>query len=342
VWKYKSEITNNIEIQNQLPINLMEPSKLKIGVLVPIWTDSLAGVTPTLSESLSFARRAEAVGLDSVWLTDHFYWETFIDFRSIGIEPPAELEGIKGGQWECWTTAAAIAVQTSTIKIGTLVSNTTFRNPALLARTADNIMELSGGRLIFGLGAGDFVSEHIAYGFDFERHVSRFENSLNIIKPLMEGKQFSYKGEFHQIEKAALLPKSQTGTPPILIGTLKGKPRMSRLVAEFAEMWNCMIAFGDCNISTYEDAWAPIHDACIRSGRDPESVSQTATIAVNFSDGPYEIMPTSVPFSGSLEQIADRFAEYAAKEVEHVSTIPHPWNEDSLDKLSEVLAILRA
>ena len=319
----------------------MEPAKLKIGVLIPIWTDSLAGRTPTLHESLAFARHAESAGLDSVWLTDHLYWEAFIDFRATGIEPPAELEGVKGGQWECWTTAAAIAVQTSTIDIGTLVSNTTFRNPALLARTADNIMELSDGRLIFGLGAGDFVSEHLAYGFDFERHVSRFENSLHIIKPLMEGKKFSYQGEFHQVENATLLPKSDTGTPPILIGTLKGKPRMSRLVAEFADMWNCMIAFGDCGVSTYDNAWAPIREACERHDRDPASVSQGATVAINFSDGPYEIMPTSVPFSGSAQQIADRFAEYAARDVRHISTIPHPWNEESLDKLGEILGILR-
>ena len=115
----------------------MDVSEMKIGVLVPIWTDSLAGKTPTLKQSLAFACHAEEVGLDSVWLTDHLYWETFIDFRAMGIEPPAELEGVKAGQWECWTTAAAIAVQTKNIEIGTLVSNTTFRNPALLARTAE-------------------------------------------------------------------------------------------------------------------------------------------------------------------------------------------------------------
>ena len=319
----------------------MEPAKLKIGVLVPTWTDSLAESTPTLHEALLFAQHAETVGLDSIWLTDHLYWETFIDFRAVGIEPPAELEGVKGGQWECWTTAAAIAVQTSAIAIGTLVSNTTFRNPALLARTADNVMELSKGRLILGLGAGDFVSEHMAYGFDFERHVSRFENSLHIIKPLMEGKKLSYEGEFHRLDNAALLPKSGAGTPPILIGTLKGKPRMSRLVAEFADMWNCMIAFGDCSVSTYDNAWSPIREACERQGRDPDSVSQSATVAVNFSDGPYDIMPTSIPFSGSNQEIADRFAEYAEHNVEHISTIPHPWNERSLDKLADVLSILR-
>ena len=158
----------------------------------------------------------------------------------------------------------------------------------------------------------------------------------------MQDNKFTYSGEFHQIDNAALLPKSSVGTPPILIGTLKGKPRMSRLVAQFTDMWNCMIAFGDCSISTYDAVWAPIRDACDRYERDPASLSQGATVAVNFSDGPYEIMPTSVPFSGSLQEIADRFVEYAGRGVEHISTIPHPWRESSLEKLVRVLEILRA
>ncbi len=320
----------------------MEPAAMKIGVVVPTWTDSLHGRTPTLHESLAFARHADAAGIDSVWLTDHLYWEAFVDFRAVGIELPPELEGVKGGQWECWTSAAAIAVQTSRVQIGTLVSNTTFRNPALLARTADNVMELSNGRLILGLGAGDFISEHMAYGFDFERHVGRFEDSLQIIKPLIEGRSVTYSGEFHRAEGAALLPKSAAGTPPILIGTLKGKPRMSRLAAQYADMWNCMIAFGDCAVTSYDQAWAPIRDACERIGRDPASLSQGATVAVNFTDGDYPIVPTSTPFSGSVEQIADRFAEYASRGVEHISTIPHPWNEDGLDRLAAVIDCLRS
>ena len=90
--------------------------------------------------------------------------------------------------------AAALAVATERITIGTLVSNTTFRNPALLARSADTVVDLSGGRLVLGLGAGDFTSEHRAYGFDFERHVGRFENALEIIVPLLRGERFSHQG----------------------------------------------------------------------------------------------------------------------------------------------------
>ncbi len=319
----------------------MHPSKLKIGVLLPMWTGSLEGETASMRQVVDFARHAEAVGLDSVWTTDHLYFEAYVDFQAVGIDLPPEWAGIKGGQWECWTTAAAVAAITSKVQIGTLVSNTTFRNPALLARMADNVVDLSAGRLILGLGAGDFTTEHAAYGFDFERHVGRFENSLQIIKPLLQGKRFSHAGEFHRVNDAALLPKSAAGAPPILIGTLQGKPRMSRLAAQYADMWNCMIAFGDCGISTLDKAWAPILTACERYGRDPATLSKGATVAVNFTHGPYGIMPTSTPFSGSIQQIADRFAEYAAHGAEHVSVVPYPWNASGLDQLAQVIGCLR-
>ena len=85
--------------------------------------------------------------------------------------------------------------------------------------------------------------------------------------------------------------------PPILIGTLKGKPRMSRLTAQDADVWNCMIAF-KIVIETFLDAWQPIRMACERHGRDPQTLSRGATVAGNFTSGPYDIVPTSVPFSG--------------------------------------------
>jgi alkanesulfonate monooxygenase SsuD/methylene tetrahydromethanopterin reductase-like flavin-dependent oxidoreductase (luciferase family) len=315
----------------------MTSRALKIGVLLPLWTDSYAGRTPRLREVIRFAQHAETVGLDSVWLTDHLYWEAYVDFRAVGMEPPEEWKGVKGGQWECWTAAAALAVQTHKLHIGTLVTNTCLRNPALLARTADNVQELSDGRLILGLGAGDFVSEHLAYGFDFERHVARFEEALHVVLPLLEGKRFSHSGEFHRLEDAQLLPRAEHGRPPVLIGTLKGKPRMSRLVAQHADLWNCMIAFGDCALQTYLDARAPILAACERYGRDPATLSCGATVAVNFTQEPYAIVPTSTPFSGSVSAIAERFFEYAEAGVEHISVIPQPWNETGLDGLGEVL-----
>ena len=320
----------------------MQVRDMKIGVLLPMWTGSYAGATASMRQLLDFSRHAERAGLDSLWFTDHLYFEAYTDFRAVGIELPREWAGVMGGQWECWTALAAVAATTSRIALGTLVSNTGFRNPALLARMADNVADLSDGRLVLGLGAGDFVTEHRAYGFDFERHVSRFEESLKVIGPLLRGERVSYTGEFVRVAEAALLPRAASGAPPILIGTLLGKPRMSRLVAEHADQWNCMIAFGDCDIATFRDAWAPIEAACERHGRDPATLVRGATVAVNFTDGPYGVVPTAVPFAGSPRQIADRCAEYAEAGCAHLSVAPHPWNEVGIDRLAEVIALLRA
>lgn len=320
----------------------MQARDMKIGVLLPMWTGAYAGATASMRQLLDFARHAEAAGLDSLWFTDHLYFEAYTDFRAVGIELPDAWAGIMGGQWECWTALAAVAAVTSRVELGTLVSNTCFRNPALLARMADNVMDLSGGRLILGLGAGDFVTEHRAYGFDFERHVSRFEESLRILRPLLAGERVSWAGEFVRVEAAELLPRSPAGAPPVLIGTLLGKPRMSRLVAQHADLWNCMIAFGDCDVACFRDAWAPIEAACERHRRDPATLGRSATVAINFIDGPYGVVPTAVPFAGSPRQIADRCAEYAEAGCTHLSVAPHPWNEAGLDRLAEVVALLRA
>ena len=138
---------------------------MKIGVCLPHETDAMGGATATGSEVMSLARLAEDIGFDSVWMVDHFCYSAAAEMAALGATPPAELEGKKYGAWECLTLAAALARETQRVELGTLVVNTGYRNPALLARMADTIDELSGGRLILGVGAGDFASEHTAFGY---------------------------------------------------------------------------------------------------------------------------------------------------------------------------------
>ena len=104
-------------------------------------------------------------------------------------------------------TAGALARETRRVEIGTLVVNTGYRNPALLARMADTIDELSEGRLILGLGAGDFESEHVAFGYPWDRRVSRFEEALQIIRPLLRGEKVTFEGEFYTTREAENIPK---------------------------------------------------------------------------------------------------------------------------------------
>jgi alkanesulfonate monooxygenase SsuD/methylene tetrahydromethanopterin reductase-like flavin-dependent oxidoreductase (luciferase family) len=319
----------------------MNPSDLKIGLLLPNWTASMNGHTPRAAEVVDIALLAEQVGFDTVWVADHFYYEPYTDFQVVGVELPDEFDGVKNGAWECWTLVSAIASATSRVQIGTLVSNSGFRNPTLLARIADTVDDLSDGRLILGLGAGDFVTEHRAYGYPFERRVGRFEEALSIILPLLRGETVSLEGEFYSAHEASLMPKAARASgPEIMIGTLLGAPRMSRLVAQNADLWNCNIAFGDSRVAHYRTVWQPLEAACLKHGRDPATLKRHATVGVNLTTEPYPV-PGAVPFAGEPAQIAERFAEYAAAGVEHVSIMPHPWTPEGVETFGKVLEALR-
>lgn len=317
-------------------------SKLKIGLLLPNWTGAMNGHTPRVSEVVAMAQLAEQLGFDTVWVADHFYYEPYTDFAVVGVELPDEFDGVKNGAWECWTLMSAIAAATSRVQLGTLVSNTGFRNPALLARMADTVDDLSDGRLILGLGAGDFITEHRAFGFPFDRRVGRFEEALSIILPLLRGETVSLDGTHYQVHEAQLMPKAARAEgPEIMIGTLKGAPRMSRLVAQHAQLWNCNIAFGDSGIDNYRAAWQPIEQACHKHDRDPGTLARHATIGVNLLAEPYPV-PNAQPFTGDTQQIAARFVEYAAAGVDHVSIMPHPWTCEGLELFAPVIDALRS
>jgi alkanesulfonate monooxygenase SsuD/methylene tetrahydromethanopterin reductase-like flavin-dependent oxidoreductase (luciferase family) len=318
----------------------MNTSLPKIGLLLPSWTGAMDGATPTAREVIEMAQLAEQIGFDTVWVSDHFYFEPYVDYRVVGVEFPEEYAGVKNGAWECWALVSALALATERVAIGTLVSNTGYRNPALFARMIDTIDDLSGGRIIAGLGAGDFETEHRAFGFPFDRRVARFEEALAILKPLLRGSKVTYHGEFHHAEEAQLLPKAgRADGPPLMIGTLRGGPRMTRLVAQHADMWNCMLAFGDCSTVAYEAAWKPVLRACEKHRRDPATLVRHATVGVNLTDGPYSL-PRAVPFDGSAQQIADRFVEYAAMGVEHVSIVPHPWTREGIERIGPIFDVL--
>ncbi|MGR8919815.1 MAG: LLM class flavin-dependent oxidoreductase [Gammaproteobacteria bacterium] len=319
----------------------MQPADLKLGILLPTWDASVAGETPTTRDVVALARVAEAAGFDAVWMADHFWFEPYLDYRVVGVEFPAELDGVKFGAWECWTLAGALAVATERVAIGTLVSNTGYRNPALMARMVDTVDDLSGGRVIVGLGAGDFETEHRAFGFPFERRVGRFEEALAIMLPLLRGEEVSFAGEFHRAEGAALSPKSgRDGSPPIMIGTLAGGPRMSRLVAQHADMWNCNLAFGDSGTRAYRAAWGPIERACAKHGRDPATLQRHATVGVNLGNGAYPV-PGAAPLAGTPAALAAQLGEYAALGVTHVSVILEPATAAGIESFGEVIAALR-
>ena len=314
---------------------------MNIGLLLPTWSGSLGGETPTTRDIVAFARLAEQVGFDSLWVSDHFYNEPFVDFAAMDIELPEDYRGVKVGAWECWTVMAALAVSTSRVQLGTLVSNTGLRNPALLARMIDTVDDLSEGRVIAGFGAGDFVTEHAAYGFPFERPIARFEEAQSIICPLLRGQTLTHSGEFYSTSEATLLPRGpRAAGPEILIGNLRGGPRMLRLVATYADIWNCMLPFSDSRPTAYAAAWQRVLAACERHGRDVATLARNVTVGVSTEAAAFPF-PQAHPLTGSSTELAGKMLEFKALGVETLSMVLEPCTFAALEILAPALAEVR-
>ena len=313
---------------------------MKTGLLLPAWSYAAAGATFTTRELLAFAEQAVLAGFESLWVSDHFLNEPFSDYAAVGIEFPEEMRGVKSGQWECWSLLAALAVRTPDVTLGTLVTNTAFRNPALLARIIDTVDDLSGGRLVVGLGAGDFASEHQAFGYDFTRPIARFEEALAVIRPLLRGETLTHHGAFYHTEHASLLPKSlRADGPPIMIGLLRGGPRMLRLVAHYADQWNCMLPFSDSRVGSYSAAWQQVRAACEKHGRDPATLARNVTIGVCLSD--HYPLPGARPLRGSQQQLIDVCCAYREHGLEILRMVIEPYTPATLEFLAPVLAAVR-
>ena len=155
-------------------------------------------------EYVAMARTAEAVGFDSIWVGDH------VLYRDDG-RP-------ERGPWEAWSLLAALAAMTERVKLGPLVACTAFSPPALLAKRAAAVQEISGGRLILGLGAGWNEAEFRSFGVPFDHRVSRFAASFEVIHRLLAGERVTAHGPFVDIDDAVLLPPARHRTP-IMIGS---------------------------------------------------------------------------------------------------------------------------
>ena len=198
---------------------------VKVGLLLPDHERQFDGSTARWTDTKEMARIGEAIGVDSLWVTDHLI------HRSLGVEPR--------GAWECLSQLAALAAITKRAELGTLVICMAFRNPALLAKMTDTIEEISGGRLILGIGAGWNEAEFAAFGYPFDHRVSRFAEAVDITSHLLREGRYTYEGTYYQVQDCELRPRGpRPAGPPILIGSSSKGERMMRLVARHADIWN--------------------------------------------------------------------------------------------------------
>lgn len=305
---------------------------LKIGVHLPFSERQMQGATPRWQDIATLARRAEEVGFDSIWIADHLL------FRFAGIES-------RGG-WECLSLLAALAASTNRVELGTLVVCTGFRNPALLAKIADTIEEISGGRLILGIGAGYHEPEYRAFGYPYDHRVSRFEEAVRIISGLLKTGQVDFAGQFYQARECELRPRGpRAGGPPLMIGA-KGA-RMLRLTARYADLWNGWVAFDTSRPSAVPPLREAVDAACREVGRDPATLGRTLTVLVDFVGTPdlpvRLIRPDSAPepIVGSPAEIARALRAFTAEGITHIQVALQPNNLAGIERFAPVIEELR-
>lgn len=305
---------------------------LKVGAILPHLEGWLDGGTARWSDLLEMATIGEQVGFDSIWLADHML------YRLEGIEP--------FGIWECWSLMAALAARTSRVELGTIVTCTSFRNPALLAKIVDTVEEISGGRVILGLGAGSHEAEYDAFGWPWDHRVSRFEEAIQIIHGLLRTGAVDFEGKYYSARECELRPRGpRTAGPPIMVGTLG--ERMLRITARYAEEWNLPWR------NRVEDAVAlfPMGEAaCIDVGRDPASLSRSVSLHVDLPSAPSfprkdwitqsRIAVNAI--SGSHAEIAETLRGYAAAGVSTVQLWIEPMNAHGFEEFGRVLELLDA
>src|SRR6266849_4021848 len=189
---------------------------MQFGIALTTLEGGLQGRTPSFRDLRELAQGAEQMGFASLWMGDHLLYRF-----------PGEEER---GLWEVFSMLSALAAVTTRITLGSLVACTSFRNPALLAKIADTVDEISGGRLILGLGAGWHEPEYPAFGYRFDHRVSRFEEALTIIHGLLRHGKIDFAGIYYSARECELRPRGpRPSGPPILIGSTG--QRMLRLLA---------------------------------------------------------------------------------------------------------------
>ncbi|MGH2728767.1 MAG: TIGR03560 family F420-dependent LLM class oxidoreductase [Actinomycetota bacterium] len=239
---------------------------MKVGVALPHYDFSYPDGRPAdVDATIAFAQRAEALGFDSVWVSDHF----FLDLARYG-GPSKRFASL-----EAMTTLAAIAMETERVRLGTLVLCEAFRHPPLLAKMAATLDIISGGRLELGVGAGWYEEEYLANGYAFPpvaERMARLGETVAILAGMLSQSRFSFEGRYYRVDDAPNDPPPvQRPRPPVWVGG-KGGPKLMRIVAEAADGWNTVWRWTP---DAYAERVAELERACDRAGRDPATVRRS-------------------------------------------------------------------
>ena len=273
------------------------------------------------------AGAAEEVGFDSIWIGDHYLYR--------GDDRPER------GPWEAWTMLAGLAAITERVRLGPLVACLNFHNPAVLAKAAAAVDELSGGRLTFGVGAGWNRTEFDAFGISYDHRASRFEESFDIVRRLLDGERVTLEGRFHQVNDAVLLPRPAR-RPPLMVGSTGARVLAATL--PHVEIWNTWFDWYGNTAEGFHAKQREIDEACERAGRDPSSIERSACVFVRLeSDArgrPDE--PGVKPLEGSPDEVGAGLREIAEAGADELILVLDPITEASIRTLGDVVRTLQS
>jgi probable F420-dependent oxidoreductase len=275
-------------------------------------------------EYLEMALRAEEVGFDSVWVGDHLMYDL--------------PDGSTRGPYEAWTTLAAIAAVTKRVEIGPLVASTSFHAPAMLAKQAATVDAISQGRLILGLGAGWNRREFDAFGFPYDRRVSRFEEALAIIAPLLRKGRATFHGQFYDVDDCVLDPRPvRDGGPPIMVGS--NGPRMLSIALPVVDSWNVWWSTYENSVSRFVEIKAEV-DAAMPEGRHVEA---TAAVLVTLPGGKGRLMGDRHDAEITVvtpDGLGDHVRGLAEAGATHLQLVLDPITAETIDTVGAALADL--
>lgn len=299
---------------------------LKVGVQLPEAERDVRW--PELRE---MARTAEAIGLDSVWVGDHLI------YRGAG-EPDRS-------PWDAWTILAGLAAATERIELGPLVACTSFHNPAILARMATAVDEMSGGRLILGLGAGWNRAEYETFGIPYDHRAGRFEEAYAIVRGLLKEGHVDFHGEYYEVADCPLLPKGpRPQGPPLMIGSFGD--RVLRATLPTVDGWNAWHEDYGNTREGLATLLAKIDRACRDVGRDPATLEKSVAPLVRMPGGAgrggspeQRAIP---PITGGPDEIARELRALAEMGIAHVQLVLDPITVESIGQLAPVLRALDA
>jgi len=279
-------------------------------------------------ELSAIAITAEGVGFDSIWVGDHLLYR---------------IDGESHGPWEAWSVLAALAAVTDRVQLGPLVAATAFHNPAMLAKKAATVDEISGGRLILGLGAGWNRTEFSAFGYPFDHRAARFAEAFMIIRTLLREGSVDYAGTYYKARDCELVPRPRPGGPPLMIGSIG--PRLLGVTLPHVDMWNAWHAWYGNTPDGLTAMIATIDQQCRSAGRDPVEVAKTAAVQVRAPGGTGRLYGDSTHsgneyIAGDQEEIAAALANFAISGVAHVQLVVDPITVASVEWLGGVLGIL--